>query len=89
MANNLAGILLLLCVLAPAAAQVIRSVNGSLRLEIPGATLMMVPTDGAATADSGGAYALTSDVTATIQNTIAQTQPQVQPGMCPCVRVCK
>ena len=59
-------------------AQAIRTVNGSVVVQIPGATLTLAATEGSSTQSSSTAFASTTDVNSAVANMIAQTQPQVR-----------
>ena len=64
--------------LAPSHSQTIRTINGTLSMEINGATLTLAGTAAPSGPSSGSSLASISDVAAAIQNVIAQTQPQVE-----------
>lgn len=71
-----AWILLIAC-LAVARSQVLRTLNGSMLLEIPGATLTLSPST--PTTGSGAiTVASQQDITVATQNTLAALQPQVK-----------
>jgi hypothetical protein len=63
------------------ASQSIRTVNNTMLLQIPGATLTLTADGGSSASPSSGTtgtMATQTDVNSAIANSISQTQPQVQ-----------
>lgn len=72
------GGLIFLAVVGWVASQSIRTVNNTMLLQIPGATLTLTSDDTSASAGATATMATQSDVNAAIANSILQTQPQVR-----------